>query len=520
MSTTIQTTQWFLDLANEMSSPMRDIVGKTQLAARSIGVLGSSANQASKSLLSIDVYPLHRSIDELTYSFSNLSASGAEFAKRLTLVTQTLDTHHGTLSQLGSDASLLAKEDAGENTNKGKASGLQKLKAWQASTAEISKFAKGLSNLDLNVKDGKRNWDEYYKGLELTNTMLTSVSANIDSIGASFAPVIKVVADATTGLKTMIDLRTDMLDLFNIMKEVPMVGKYATMASSIVKQAFAKIGLAARTLGIAIMNIPIVGWIAAAVAGLIALGTYLWNTSETFRGVLFGIWEVCELMFGGIGDTISAIWNEMIKPVFNAWIDGWQFLISTLWQGITWIWETMKNVGTWLFDNLLAPIKTVFTEVYDFVMGIFDSIWRGMQKIVEPIKGLWNKITGAYQKGHQKGIADFYEDNPDKRPTDNGEPSPAGMLMPTPPSTSVSPELSPAILMSGGSRASAGSNRLLGEGSQASGDVGIKNITQTIDIKNFFNVSSTSSQADIESIAEKVVRAISGKLSDATIAIG
>lgn len=68
------------------------------------------------------------------------------------------------------------------------------------------------------------------------------------------------------------------------------------------------------------MNIPIIGWIAAAIAGLIALGVYFWNTSAKFRAVLKGlgaafvatfkgIWNLAKNVFGSIGDLIKAAFS-------------------------------------------------------------------------------------------------------------------------------------------------------------------------------------------------------------------
>jgi len=74
---------------------------------------------------------------------------------------------------------------------------------------------------------------------------------------------------------------------------------------------------ACRAVGVAIMNIPIIGWIAAVVAALIAIGVHFWNTSAKFRAVLKGlgaafvqvfrgIWDMAKNVFGGIGDLLVA----------------------------------------------------------------------------------------------------------------------------------------------------------------------------------------------------------------------
>lgn len=82
---------------------------------------------------------------------------------------------------------------------------------------------------------------------------------------------------------------------------------------------------ACRAVSVAIMSIPIIGWIAAAVAALVALGVYFWNTSSTFRAVLKGIWAAFKATFAGIGNlarsTFSAI-AELLRAAFRLDADG------------------------------------------------------------------------------------------------------------------------------------------------------------------------------------------------------
>lgn len=88
---------------------------------------------------------------------------------------------------------------------------------------------------------------------------------------------------------------------------------------------------ACRAVGVAIKSIPIIGWIAAAIAALVALGTYFWNTSAKFRAVLKGIgaafvatfkgiWDLAKNVFGLIGDLIVAAFSldgQGIKDAIN-----------------------------------------------------------------------------------------------------------------------------------------------------------------------------------------------------------
>ena len=87
--------------------------------------------------------------------------------------------------------------------------------------------------------------------------------------------------------------------------------------------------VACRAVGIAIMSIPIIGWIAMAIAAIIALGVYFWNTSATFRAVLkgigaafiatfTGIWDLVKTVFSSIGDLIVAAFSLDGKGISNA----------------------------------------------------------------------------------------------------------------------------------------------------------------------------------------------------------
>lgn len=86
---------------------------------------------------------------------------------------------------------------------------------------------------------------------------------------------------------------------------------------------------ACRAVSVAIMNIPIIGWIAAAIAALVALGVYLWNTSAKFRATLKGlgaafvatfkgIWDLAKNVFGSIGDLIKAAFSLDGKGIKDA----------------------------------------------------------------------------------------------------------------------------------------------------------------------------------------------------------
>lgn len=93
---------------------------------------------------------------------------------------------------------------------------------------------------------------------------------------------------------------------------------------------------ACRSVGIAIMNIPILGWIAAAIAALIALVTYFWNTSAKFRAVIQGLWASFKSFFTGLTELAKTVFGaigDLIKSCFRLDGEGMTEALKRLSQG-------------------------------------------------------------------------------------------------------------------------------------------------------------------------------------------
>ena len=114
---------------------------------------------------------------------------------------------------------------------------------------------------------------------------------------------------------------------------------------------------ACRAVSIAIMNIPIIGWIAAAIAALIAVGFYFWNTSVKFRAVLKGLWAAFKAVFSGVGNlakqTFGAI-GDLIKAAFKLDAGGITAALNKL-KGA--YGDYGKEVGKAFNDAYTAEIK-------------------------------------------------------------------------------------------------------------------------------------------------------------------
>ncbi len=315
----------------------------------------------------------------------------------------------------------------------------------------------------------------YTETMSRVSAWFTDLKIGLFDITSNIAPFVDGLAGAVTVMANMANARKGILLLFNTLKTMPVVGKIVTLGSSLVSGAFGIMSTAAKAFGVAIMNIPILGWIAAIIAALIALGAYFWKTSATFRGVLMGVWNFIKTAFTG--------YYEFIKQVMEG------------------IWHLIKGV--------FNP-KNWFDSDYSFSEG-FD-------KVLNAAKDYGTKLAKSFAEGRAEGEESFYQDNPDKIPEaqtaggTNSKAEKAGASSMA--IKNVSPQLSPTDLSPKPTGGSTGGNTTGGSGGSS-----IKNITQRIDMKNYFTISSGGSKSEIDSVAEKVVKALNDRLRDGMIAV-
>jgi hypothetical protein len=235
----------------------------------------------------------------------------------------------------------------------------------------------------------------------------------------------------------------------------------------------------------AIYAIPIIGWIAAGIAVVIALFKLLWDKCEGFRRLLFGVWEAAKAVFHNIGVVVKALWENIVKPYIMFWVNLFKKVFGAIWDALKWLFEGIKTafqaigdffvglwdgivsgimaawewitetiasligfvkdllgsvwgwitekfgtLGAWLYKNLLEPIKKVFSKVWDFVGGILNKIIEKFGKIVGWIKELWNKlfpkdqfkdVGTAFREGQEKGSESFRKSQAKKKKEDVGD---------------------------------------------------------------------------------------------------
>ena len=205
-----------------------------------------------------------------------------------------------------------------------------------------------------------------YQLLFLNAELRTGQMASIGFLGNITRATVAVVRFATVGLITGVKaLGAWVLSLVT-------GGTASATFAGIASGAFLTFRTAAvsacRAVGIAIMNIPIVGWIAAVLTALTALGVYFWNTSTQFRAVLKGIgaafvatfsgtWNLAKNIFGAIGDLIKAAFSLDGKGIKEA--------INKLKSGFPEFGSSVGNAFNDAYEKEMSQSKTPKTDEED-----------------------------------------------------------------------------------------------------------------------------------------------------------
>ena len=86
------------------------------------------------------------------------------------------------------------------------------------------------------------------------------------------------------------------------------------------------------------------------------------------------------------------------------------------------IYETLKNV----FGGVFNFFKSIFGNIWNIVSKVFDKIWQKIKGIIDFLKPLadaigklFNKASGEFSKGRQKGIKEV-DDEKQKKAREKG----------------------------------------------------------------------------------------------------
>lgn len=186
--------------------------------------------------------------------------------------------------------------------------------------------------------------------------------------------------------------------------------------------------------------LPIIGTaaaIASAVAAVIVILKYLWETNEGFRDVVTAVWEaissVINTVVGEISNFIMSIFGtvvtwwtenqELIRSItYAVWTGisaiisaamtvlgpliegGWntvQIITSTVWEVIKTVVETAINVVLGIIKVVMQILTGDWSGAWETIKSVGETIWNGIASVIgtiftgiaQVLSNIWNTIS-------------------------------------------------------------------------------------------------------------------------------
>lgn len=378
-------------------------------AQKTMMAFGLEADTAFKSLQHIGDIALGDSqkMQSLALAFAQAQSTGKLMGQDLMQMINAGFNPLEVISQRTGKSIATLKDEM----SKGAISAQMVAQAFQWATEEGGRFYQGAETAAQTVSGRiakmRDTVDEWKLSLFEATGGLTAYVAEVGKMIAQFAPLGPLVGKTfdwmrIAGVKAFTELK---IGGHTLQVRLRAISIAAVQSGGMLKLMGAMGKAACRAIGVAIMNIPIIGWIAAGVAAIIALFTLLWQKCEGFRIVVFTIWEAIKAVFSGIWEVVTDVWAAIYSGIIEP------------------VWNALVNVGKWIRTNLWEPIKNFFINIATWVSNLFDNIfnaiWEKIMGILETIAEYIPGLDGIIERGRAAGQASWKKDHPTTTPTDD-----------------------------------------------------------------------------------------------------
>ena len=371
-------------------------------AQKTMMAFGLNADFAFKNLKHIGDVALGDSqkMQALALAFSQTTSTGKLMGQDLMQMINAGFNPLEVISQKTGKSIAVLKDEM----SKGAISASMVAQAFQWATEEGGRFYQGAEaaaqTVSGRIAKMRDTVDEWKLSLFEATGGATAYISEIGKMIAQFAPLGPLIAKMfdwmrIAGMKAFTELK---IGGHTLQARLRAISIAAIQSGGALKLMGAMGKTACRTISVAIMNIPIVGWIAAGIAAVIGLFTLLWQKCEGFRIVVFTIWEAIKAVFNGILNVVKDVWNGIYTG-----------LIQPLWNAIV-------SVGEWIRTNLWEPIKNLFQGIANWVSNLFDNIftaiWEKIMGMLEWVSQYIPGLEGIVERGKAAGKASWAKDHP------------------------------------------------------------------------------------------------------------
>ena len=378
-------------------------------AQKTMMAFGLEADTAFKSLQHIGDIALGDSqkMQSLALAFAQAQSTGKLMGQDLMQMINAGFNPLEVISQRTGKSIATLKDEM----SKGTISAQMVAQAFQWATEEGGRFYQGAETAAQTVSGRiakmRDTVDEWKLSLFEATGGLTAYVAEVGKMIAQFAPLGPLVGKTfdwmrIAGVKAFTELK---IGGHTLQVRLRAISIAAVQSGGMLKLMGAMGKAACRAIGVAIMNIPIIGWLAAGIAAIMALFTLLWQKCEGFRIVVFTIWEAIKAVFSGIWEVVTDVWAAIYSGVIEP------------------VWNALVNVGKWIRTNLWEPVKNFFINIANWVSNLFDNIfnaiWEKIMGMLETIAEYIPGLDGIIERGRAAGQASWKKDHPTTDTTDN-----------------------------------------------------------------------------------------------------
>jgi hypothetical protein len=391
------------DLANQtdkLGLSFRNVEKASKKAKRPLVNIGGVTRSLMRQFLGISL--LIRTVGtSVRRFFQNITASlksNKEFSKSLDQIKSNLATafqpiYEAILPAINSLMSIISKATAylaafismlfgkSVKASNANAKALDNAKKSAEGYGKAMNKIAGFDQLNDMTEDSGGGGSGGIGAINLDEKELSGIQSIVDKIKGYFSgltdfieqnkvTVISMLAGIGAALATAFIIPKAVAFIGTITKIVGWIKNFLTVAKSLGVFKTIALGLNA-AFGPLAATIAVVATVVGLVVAAIA---QLWQTNEGFRTSIITAWE-------GIKETISNIWNSILKPVLDSMVamfkNIWQYGVKPLWDGWVEFVRSVVMIMTELWNDTLKPLVDWFVAKYGpLITDVLDLVSR------------------------------------------------------------------------------------------------------------------------------------------------